>query len=93
MSARRDFTLSSGGGPEVVGEEITIFVPDTHPLMKLHQTLDWAALRAVMVQHWRAAGKNVDGGRGQQWPVGLSVPLVLIFRSPPAGFSPTAKPG
>jgi hypothetical protein len=64
---------------EVAGEKITIFVPDTHPLMKLHQTLDWAALRAVMVQHWRAAGKNVDGGRGQKWPVGLYVPVVVLM--------------
>lgn len=48
MRAQRDSTLSSGGRPEVSGEAMTIFVPDTHPLMQLHQTLDWAALRAVM---------------------------------------------
>jgi hypothetical protein len=79
MRAQRDSTLSSGGVPEVSGEKVTIFVPDTHPLMKLQQTLDWAALRAVMIHHWRAAGKNVDGRRGQKWPVGLYVPVVVLM--------------
>jgi hypothetical protein len=79
MRAQRDSTLSSGGRPEVAGEAITIFVPDAHPLMQLHRALDWAAIRAVMVQHWRAAGKHVDGGRGQEWPVGLYVPVVVLM--------------
>jgi hypothetical protein len=78
MSARRDCTLSADSEPAVAGEQVTLFVPDTHPLMKLRQTLEWAALRAVMVEHWRVAGKNVDGGRGVGWPVELYVPLVVL---------------
>jgi hypothetical protein len=33
--------------------------------------LDWAEITEVMVTHWRAAGKNVDGGPGLPWPVQL----------------------
>jgi len=93
MRKQSDSTTVAEFQEEPRGELVSIFVPDDHPLLRLKRALDWEAIQEVMVKHWRAAGKNVDGGRGQQWPVGLSVPLVLIFRSPPAGFSPTAKPG
>jgi len=32
-----------------------------------------------MVRHWRAAGKNVEGGRGVGWPVALYVPLLVLM--------------
>jgi hypothetical protein len=54
-------------------------VPDDHPLLRLKRALDWAAITAVMIPHWRAAGKNVDGGRGLPWPVPLYVPLVVLM--------------
>jgi hypothetical protein len=59
---------------------VSIFVPDDHPLLQLHRALDWAAIQAVMVKHWRAAGKNVDGGPGRWWPVSLYVPLLVLMR-------------
>lgn len=32
-----------------------------------------------MVKHWRAAGKNLDFGPGQPWPVSLYVPLLVLM--------------
>jgi hypothetical protein len=58
---------------------VSIFVGDEHPVLRLKQALDWAALTAVMVSHWRAAGKNVDGGPGLRWPVALYVPLLGLM--------------
>jgi len=54
-------------------------VSDEHPLLRLKAGLDWAALTEVMVTHWRAAGKNVDGGPGVRWPVPLYVPLLVLM--------------
>jgi hypothetical protein len=53
-------------------------VGDDHPLIRLQQALDWAALTEVMVIHWRRAGKHVDGGPGLPWPVALYVPLLVL---------------
>jgi hypothetical protein len=72
-------TLVGSGAPGVCGEWVAIFVPDEHPLLRLKRALDWEALTAVMVTHWRAAGKNVDGGPGRPWPVPLYVPLLVLM--------------
>ena len=48
-------------------------------MLRLKQALDWAALTAVMVIHWRAAGKNVDGGPGRSWPVHLYARLLVLM--------------
>jgi hypothetical protein len=40
-------------------------------VLRLKRALNWEAITAVMVKHWRAAGKNVDGGPGLPWPVPL----------------------
>ncbi len=32
-----------------------------------------------MLTHWRAAGKNVDGGPGRPWPVHLYAPLLVLM--------------
>jgi hypothetical protein len=58
---------------------VSLFVGDEHPLMRLKQGLDWVGLTEVMVTHWRAAGKNVDGGPGVPWPVRLYVPLLVLM--------------
>jgi hypothetical protein len=58
---------------------VTIFVPDNHPLLRLKEALDWEAITAVMIKHWRKADKNVDGGRGRPWPVSLYVPLLVLM--------------
>jgi hypothetical protein len=58
---------------------VSLFVADTHPLLQLKRALDWPALQAVMVRHWRAAGKNVDGRPGLPWPVSLYVPLLVLM--------------
>ena len=79
MRERSDSTLAGGGAPAGKGEWVSIFVGDEHPLLRLKQALDWAALTAVMVTHWRTAGKNVDGGPGLPWPVSLYVPLLVLM--------------
>jgi hypothetical protein len=78
MRAKADSTLAAAPAPAVAGQLVSIFVPDAHPLLRLHRALEWAAIQEVMVNHWRAAGKNVDGGRGVRWPVELYVPLVVL---------------
>src|SRR5262249_4273019 len=58
---------------------VSLFVADTHPLLQLKRALDWQAIQAVMVRHWRAAGKNVDGRPGLPWPVAWYVPLLVLM--------------
>lgn len=79
MRERSDCTPAGGGALVVQGEWVSIFVPDDHPLLCLKRALDWEAITAVMVKHWRAAGKNVDGGCGLRWPVPLYVPLLVLM--------------
>jgi hypothetical protein len=79
MRERSDCTPAGGGAPAVPGEWVSLFVPDDHPRLRLKRALDWEAIKAVMVTHWRAAGKNVDGGRGLGWPVPLYVPLLVLM--------------
>jgi hypothetical protein len=79
MRERSDCTLAGGGTPAGTGAWVSIFVPDKHPVLRLRRALDWAALTAVMVTHWRAAGKNVDGGPGLLWPVPLYVLLLVLM--------------
>src|SRR6266851_3672744 len=79
MRERGDSTPQGGGAPAVNGAWVSIFVGDDHPLLRLKQALDWAAITAVMVTHWRTAGKNVDGGPGRPWPVPLYAPLLVLM--------------
>ena len=78
MRAGSHCTAGGGGPPSPSGQWVAIFVPEDHRLLELKRALDWEALTAVMVKHWRAAGKNVDGGRGVGWPVSLYVPLLVL---------------
>jgi hypothetical protein len=79
MRERNNSTPEPGSAPAVAGEWVSIFVGDEHPVLRLKHALDWEALTAVMVTHWRAAGKNVDGGPGVPWPVALYVPLLVLL--------------
>lgn len=79
MRARQDCTAGAAPAPAGWGEEVSIVVPEDHPLRQLQEALDWEAITGVMVKHWRAAGKNVDGGPGQRWPVSFYVPLVVLM--------------
>jgi transposase, IS5 family len=79
MRAGSHCTAGGGGPPSPSGQWVAIFVPEDHRLLELKRALDWEALTAVMVKHWRAAGKNVDGGRGVGWPVSLYVPLLVLM--------------
>src|SRR5262245_48697560 len=79
MRERSNSTLAGAGAPAVQGEWVSIFVGDDHPLLRLKQALDWAAITEVMVTQWRTAGKNVDGGPGRSWPVHLYVPLLVLM--------------
>jgi hypothetical protein len=79
MRERSDSTPAGGGAPAVHGAWVSIFVGDEHPLIRLKQALDWAAITEGMVTQWRRAGKNVDGGPGLPWPVALYVPLLVLM--------------
>jgi hypothetical protein len=79
MRERSDCTPAGGGAPAGNGAWVSIFVGDEHPLLRLKQALDWAALTEGMVLQWRRAGKNVDGGPGLPWPVTLYVPLLVLM--------------
>ena len=48
-------------------------------MLRLKRRLNWKAIKAVMVKHWRKAGRNVDGGPGLPWPVSLYVPLLVLM--------------
>jgi hypothetical protein len=71
--------LSSPTSTESPGEVVSIFVDYNHPLLQLKRALPWGEIREVMVRHWRAVGKNVDGKPGQSWPVDLYVPLLVLM--------------
>src|SRR5215470_3333673 len=79
MRERNKSTPEGGSAPAVPGEWVSIFVGDDHPVLRLKHALDWPGLTEVMVTHWRAAGKNVEGGPGLPWPVALYVPLLVLM--------------
>jgi hypothetical protein len=79
MRERNDSTTTAGAAPEANGVLVSIFVPDDYPVMQLKRALDWAEVKAVMIKHWRKAGKNVDGGRGLPWPADLYAPLLVLM--------------
>jgi hypothetical protein len=58
---------------------VQIEVSPTHPLLVLKRSLPWEAITEAMTRHWRAHGKNVDGGPGLPWDVSLYVPLVVLM--------------
>lgn len=80
MTERLDSTLSDLSLPTQESQEmVSILVSSRHPLLRLQAALDWQAIEAVMVKHWRQAGKNVDCGRGLPFPVSLYVPLLVLM--------------
>jgi hypothetical protein len=60
-------------------QRVQIEVLPTHPLLVLKRALPWEAISEAMRRHWRAHGKNVDGGPGLPWDVSLYVPLVVLM--------------
>jgi len=78
MRERKNSTPECAAAPEACVKLVSIYVPDDHPLLQLKRALDWEAITAVMVKHWRQAGKNVAGGPGQPWPVSLYAPLLVL---------------
>jgi hypothetical protein len=58
---------------------VQIEVSRTPPLLVLKRALPWEAISEAMTRHWRAHGKNVDGGPGLPWDVSLYVPLVVLM--------------
>lgn len=79
MREPADSTPADDSLPVPTGEIVSIFVAYDHPLLQLKRALDWDQIYQVMTHHWRAAGKNVDGGPGQPWPVLLYVPLLVLM--------------
>jgi hypothetical protein len=79
MKKQKDFMPESAAAPAPCLKLVSIYVSDDHPLLRLKRSLDWEKIKAVMIKHWRQAGKNVDGGPGLPWPVDLySLLLVLM---------------
>ena len=74
MRERGDSTPEGEGAPAGKGEWVSIFVRDDHPLLQLKQALDWAALTAGMVTHWRAAAKMWMAGQGCPGPCSCMSP-------------------
>lgn len=58
---------------------VQIEVSPAHPLLVLKRALPWQAITEAMTRHWRAHGKNVDGGPGLPWDVSLYAPLVVLM--------------
>ena len=79
MQERSDCTPAGADAPVVSGAWVSIFVGDAHPLLRLKAALDWDAIKEEMSRHWRAAGKNVEGGPGRPWPVSLYAPLLVLM--------------
>ncbi len=79
MSADAHCTPEPRAVPEFPPQLVSIFVAHNHPVLQLKRALDWPAIQAVMVRHWRAAGKNVEGRPGLPWPVSLYVPLLVLM--------------
>lgn len=46
---------------------VTLEVEEAHPLLVVKKTLDWETIETGLAKHWRAAGKNVDGGPGRKF--------------------------
>jgi hypothetical protein len=79
MSEQRNSTSTATPSPLPNGQVVSIRVANGHPLLQLKRALNWEAIKAVMVKHWRKAGRNVDGGPGLPWPVDLYVPLLVLM--------------
>jgi hypothetical protein len=79
MSERRNSTSTATPSPLPNGQVVSIRVANGHPLLQLKRALNWEAIKAVMVKHWRKAGRNVDGGPGLPWPVDLYGPLLVLM--------------
>jgi hypothetical protein len=79
VSTAAHCTPAPKAAPEFPSHLVSIFVAHTHPLLQLQRALDWPGIEAVMVRHWRAAGKNVEGRPGLPWPVALYVPLLVLM--------------
>lgn len=79
MKKHRDSMPMPAAAPEPSLKLVSIYVSDDHPLLQLKRNLDMEAIKAVMVKHWRKAGKNVDGGPGLPWPVDLYTPLLVLM--------------
>ena len=78
MKVTQDSTQGKAARPSVSGKIVSIFVPDKHPVIRLKQSLDMEAIKAVMIEHWRKAGKNDDGRPGRPWPTDLYAPLLVL---------------
>ena len=79
MSEQCNSTSAAALSPLPDGHVVSIRVANDHPLLQLKRALNWEAIQAVMVKHWRKTGRNVDGGPGLPWPVDLYVPLLVLM--------------
>jgi len=79
MSTGAHCTPEPRAVPELPPQLVSLLVADNHPLLQLKRALDWQAIQTVMVRHWRAAGKNVEGRPGLPWPVALYVPVLVLM--------------
>ena len=79
MKAGSHCTPEACPGASSTTQLVQIEVSPTHPLLLLKRALPWEAITEAMTRHWRAHGKNVDGGPGLPWDISLYVPLVVLM--------------
>src|SRR6266540_6854169 len=79
MKEQSDIMPKESSLPAEQEQLVSIYVKKSHPMLKLKEALPWEEIKAVMVKHWRAAGKNVDGGRGQKLDVELFVAVIVLM--------------
>lgn len=58
---------------------VAMHIPREHPLLVLKRSLNWPAIRAVVIEHLRDDGRNVAGGPGRPLDVDLYVPLIVLM--------------
>lgn len=79
MNKQENITLEAKKTSREQEQLVSILVSTQHPLLQLKRALPWEEITEVMIKQWRKAGKNVDGKRGQAWPVVLYVPLLVMM--------------
>lgn len=58
---------------------VTIEVPANHRLLKLKEEIAWSEMEKVTAEHWKKAGKNVDGGRGRPFDVAFHTRVIVLM--------------
>ena len=69
----------SGSSESSASVSVTLEVPTNHRLLVLKKELCWLQIEETLAPHWRAAGKNVDGGRGRPFDLPFYTRVVVLM--------------